>query len=333
MTDASTAPLRYLSAADVLAAMPDLDTRLDLAERTLTALGADAELPSKIGVHPRPADSLVHAMPAYLRGHDDGGRDDLVGMKWVAVFPTNNAIGLPAIHGLVVLNDALTGRPRAVLDGGPITALRTAAISGTAIRRFAPVVTGRLPRAALIGAGVQGRGHLAVLGRLLPGVELCLFDRHMDRVAALADEARATDGVGAVTVASDARTAIEDADVVVTAASFGPVRQVMTSDWLAPDALVVPIDYATFCAADVARGAALFLVDDRDQFLANRTAGLFDDYPDPTATLGEAFIAGTPRPASGRVVATHLGVGLADVVFGSAILERAEALGLGVQLP
>jgi ornithine cyclodeaminase/alanine dehydrogenase-like protein (mu-crystallin family) len=332
MATPDAAPLRYLSAADVLAAMPDLDARLDLAERTMIALVADAELPAKIGVHPRPADSLVHAMPAFLRGADSGGRDDRIGMKWVAIFPTNNAVGLPAIHGLVILNDADTGRPRAVLDGGPITALRTAAISGAAIRRFAPVVTGRAPRAAVIGAGVQGRGHLAVLGRVLPGVSLSLFDRHPDRVEALAAEARGTVGVGTVDVAGDARAAIEGADVVVTTVSFGPVRQVMTSDWLADDALVVPVDYATFCAADVARGAALFLVDDRDQFLANRDAGLFDDYPDPTATLGEAFLAGTERPGSGRVVATHLGVGLADVILGAAILERAEALGLGVEL-
>ena len=80
-------------------------------------------------------------------------------------------------------------------------------------------------------------------------------------------------------------------------------------------------------------GRALFLVDDRGQFLANRDAGNFDDYPDPTATLGEAMLAGTARPATGRVVATHLGVGLADVVFGAAIVERAEALGLGTLLP
>ena len=106
----------------------------------------------------------------------------------------------------------------------------------------------------------------------------------------------------------------------------------MTSDWLAPDALVVPVDYATMCSAEVARDAALFLVDDRGQFLANRDAGQFDGYPDPGATLGEAILAGTPRPASGRVVVTHLGVGLADVVFADAILRRAEAAGLGTVL-
>jgi ornithine cyclodeaminase/alanine dehydrogenase-like protein (mu-crystallin family) len=330
---ASIPELRYLTASDVKAAMPPLDERLRLAERTLTALVADAELPAKIGIHPRPAGSFIHAMPAFLRGADPDGGEDLVGMKWVAGFASNNAIGIPAINAVVVLNDAATGLPRAILDGGPITAMRTAAVSGVAIRRFAPEVTGRAPRAALIGAGTQGHSHLAVLGLVLPGVSLTLFDRHPERAAALAADAEATDGIGSVSVAADSRVAIRDADVVVTAASFGPVRQVMTNDWLAHDALVVPVDYATYCAAEVARDAALFLVDERGQFLANRDGGLFDDYPDPTATLGEAILDGTRRPASGRVVVTHLGVGLADVVFGAAIASRAEALGLGAALP
>ena len=313
--------------------MPDIDERLALAERTMTALVADAELPPKIGVHPRPDDSFVHAMPAYLRGTEADGSGDLIGIKWVAGFATNNERGLPAISAVVVINDPETGAPAAILNGGPITAVRTAAISGVAIRHFAPIVTGRAPRAALIGAGVQGHGHLAVIGRVLPGVSLTLFDRHPDRAAALAAAADATEGIADVSVAEDARSAVRDADVVVTVASFGPVRQVMTADWLAPDALIVPVDYATYLAAEVAREAALFLVDDRGQFLSNRDAGLFDDYPDPAATFGEAILAGTPRPATGRVVVTHLGVGLADVVLGAAIVKRAEALGLGTILP
>jgi ornithine cyclodeaminase/alanine dehydrogenase-like protein (mu-crystallin family) len=333
MRAADTPPLRYYAAHDVAAAMPDLDARLALAERTLTALVADAELPPKTAIHPRPADSFVHAMPAHLRASDPGGNADLVGMKWVAGFATNNELGLPAINALVVINNPATGLPVAILDGGPITAARTAAISGVAIRQFAPLVDRRPPRAALIGAGVQGRSHLPVIGWVLPGVELRLFDRHPERADALATDARATEGVGSVTVASDARSAVDGADVVLTAASFGPLRQVMTSDWLTANALVVPVDYATYCAAEVARDAALFLVDHREQFLANRDAGLFDGYPDPSATVGEALLAGTPRPSTGRVVVTNLGVGLADLVFGDAIVRRANELGLGIDLP
>jgi ornithine cyclodeaminase/alanine dehydrogenase-like protein (mu-crystallin family) len=121
---------------------------------------------------------------------------------------------------------------------------------------------------------------------------------------------------------------------VITAASFGPPseRQQLTNGWLAPNVLVVAVDYATYVAASVARAASLFLTDQREQFLANRDAGNFDGYPEPTATLGEAILGGTPRPESGRVLVSHLGVGLADLVFGDAILRRAEAAGLGTIL-
>jgi ornithine cyclodeaminase/alanine dehydrogenase-like protein (mu-crystallin family) len=322
---------RYLSAADVTAAMPPVGERLELAERAMTALVADAELPPKIGVHPRPPGSFAHAMPAVLR---DPAGVDLLGIKWVAGFPENRATGLAAIHAVVILSDPTTGVPRAILDGGPITAQRTAAVSGVAMSRFGPEDLGRAPRAAIIGAGVQGHSHLEVLGHVLPGVELAIHDRHPDRADALADAARATPGIAAATTAATPRDATSEADVVITAASFTDPehRQAMTADWLTPDALVIPVDYATMCAAEVARGAALFLVDDRGQFVAIREAGQFDGYPDPGATLGEAILAGTSRPEHGRVVVTHLGVGLADVVFADAIVRRAEASGLGTAL-
>jgi ornithine cyclodeaminase/alanine dehydrogenase-like protein (mu-crystallin family) len=328
----SLPPLRYLPADDVRAAMPAIEERLRLAELTMTALARPdgAQLPPKLGVHPRVEGSFAHAMPAHLRAPQADG--DLLGIKWIAGFGTNGALGIPAIHGLVLLNDPATGVPLAILDAGPITAERTAAVSGVAIARFAPPVSGRPPRAAVIGGGVQGRSHLPVLGHLVPGVEVTVFDRHADRAAALAELARTTPGIAAARTAPSAREAVDGADIVITAASFGPVRQVMTNDWLSPDVLVVPVDYATYCAAEVARDAALFLVDERRQFLANRDAGLFDGYPDPTATLGEAILSAMRRPA-GRVVVTHLGVGLADVVFGDAIVRRAAELGLGRELP
>jgi ornithine cyclodeaminase/alanine dehydrogenase-like protein (mu-crystallin family) len=325
---------RYLDAASVMAAMPPVEERLALAERTLTALVGEADLPPKIGVHPRQDGSFAHAMPAALLPRDGA---DLLGIKWVTGFHENPSMGLPAIDATVLLNDPGTGRLRAVLDGAGITAERTAAVSGVAIARFGPTAAGlggRVPRVALIGAGVQGRSHLAVLGHVLPGATVAIFDRHADRAGALAAAARETPGIGGAAVAETARAAVADADVVVTAASFTTPdrRQAMTADWLRDDALVVAVDYATMLHGDVARSAGLFLVDERGQFTANRDAGQFDGYPDPAATLGEAILADTARPSAGRVVVSHLGVGLADVVFGDAILARALELGLGQEL-
>ncbi len=48
-------PLRYLAGDDVVAAMPPLPERLALAELTVRGLAEGAELPPKIGVHPRPS--------------------------------------------------------------------------------------------------------------------------------------------------------------------------------------------------------------------------------------------------------------------------------------
>lgn len=313
--------------------MPPIDERLRLAELTMTALVADAEMPPKVAIHPRPDTSFAHAMPAFLRGPAASGADDGVGMKWVAGYPTNSALGLPGIHATLILNDPLTGIPVGILDAGPITAQRTAAVSGLAIRRYAPGVAGRPYRVALIGAGVQGHSHVPVIGHLLRGCGLTVFDPDPTRAESLAAEARTTEGIGSARASHEAREAVEAADVVVTAAAFGPRTQVMTTDWLAPDALVVPIDYATYVAAEVAADAALFVVDERAQFLANRDAGLFDGYPEPAMTLGEAILGDVRRPPDGRVVVTHLGVGLADVIFGRAILARAIERGLGLELP
>src|SRR6187431_1035654 len=199
---------RYLSAADVDAAMAPVEERLALAERTLTALVADAELPPKIGVHPRPHGSFAHAMPAALR---DPAGADLLGIKWVAGFPDNRAAGLPAIHAVVILSDATTGQPRAILDGAGITAQRTAAVSGVAMTRFGPAGLVRPPRVAMIGAGVQGHSHLEVLGHVLPGVELQIHDRHPDRASALADAARRTAGIATAHTAASAQEAARDA--------------------------------------------------------------------------------------------------------------------------
>ncbi len=327
--------LRYLSAADVVAALPPVAERIRLAERTLVALAdGSAELPAKIGVHPRSPSSFGHAMPAYLRGADPDGADDLLGLKWVVGYPANGRRGLPTISATVILSDPATGLPRAILDGAPITAARTAAVSGVALARFAPErPTGSAGlRVAILGAGVQGHSHLPVVGHTLPGAAVVVFDRHPERAAALRALAAATAGIGSATTAPTAQEAVAGADVVISVVSFGPVHQVMTADWLVEDALVVPVDYATMCAADVARDAALFLVDETGQFLANRAAGLFEGYPEPSATLGAAILDGITRPLMGRVVTTHLGTGLADLVLGEAVVRNALYHGLGTIL-
>ena len=302
----------------------------------MIALVADAELPPKIGVHPRPEGSFAHAMPASLRGGDPSG----------ARRPGRHEVGRRvrreqrawACRPSTPSSCSTTRRPgcrrRSSMAGRSPRCGRPPCLVWPSDASPRPSA-GRAPRAALIGAGIQGRSHLAVLGRVLPGVSLTLFDRHPERAAALAAEARGDRRASARSRSRRTpRAAVRDADVVVTAASFGPVRQVMTSDWLADDALVVPVDYATYCAAEVARRAAA-LPRRRPRPVPGEPRRRRCSTTTQTRRRRSARRSwpGPPARPSGRVVVTHLGVGLADVVFGAAIVRRAEALGLGTLLP
>jgi ornithine cyclodeaminase/alanine dehydrogenase-like protein (mu-crystallin family) len=325
-----TPPLRYLSAADVRAAMPGIEVRLGLAQTTMLALVDDAQLPPKIGVDPAPADSFAHAMPAWMGGSAADASEDLLGIKWVVGFPQNSARGLPAISATTIISDAVTGLPVGILDAGGITALRTAAVSGIAISRWGPAEPGPV---AVIGAGVQARSHLPVVAHLLPGVTVTICDRDLARADALADEIEAGDHgrIGEVRRTTDPAAAVEGAALVLTVVSFGPDRQSIPPEAFRDDATIVAVDYDMCVPASIAKRAALFLTDDRDHFLANRTATQFAGYPEPGAMIGEAIASGTPRP-EGTVLVSHLGVGLADVVFGDAVLKAAAAAGIGTIL-
>lgn len=314
-------PLRYLSSSEVDQCLPDVATRLDLAATALTALSRGAaEMPAKIGVHPRPG-ALLHAMPAWLR---DG---DLVGLKWVSAYPDNNARGLPATNALVMLNDAESGLVTWIMDGSRVTAIRTAAVSGVALQLLRPT---RVDRIALVGAGVQARSHIEVIGALVPGAELVIYDHHPERAEAAAAEARLAGR--AASVSGSAEEAVGAAQVVITMARLGSVSQVMTSDWLAPGTLAIAVDFATYASAELARSARLFAVDDREQFFALRAAGRFDGYPDPTNTIGD-LVDIQPTATDGHILVNHLGIGLADVVFANDIARRALEAGLGMELP
>jgi alanine dehydrogenase len=101
-------------------------------------------MPPKVYVPAYPEGDF-RAMPALGAGH--------ALLKWVTSFPGNPAQGLPTVTGLVLLSDATNGMPKAVLDAGAVTSLRTGAAAVLAAETL-----GRADAesAAVIGAGVNG---------------------------------------------------------------------------------------------------------------------------------------------------------------------------------
>ena len=152
-------------------------------------------------------------MPVYLPA------TGYIGLKAVTVHPDNLARGLPAIHALVIVTDAATGQPAAVMDGEYLTALRTGAGAGLA--------TDLLARpdaevAAIFGAGVQSRTQIEAVCTVRPIRRAYVFSRSRERAAAFAEEMGARLTLD-VRLAERPET-LREADVICTATtSLTPV--------------------------------------------------------------------------------------------------------------
>lgn len=311
---AARPPLVYLTREAVKAALPAVLDQVDLVEDTYRAMARGrVEMPPKPGVHPRP-DAFIHAMPAYLRDRD------VAALKWVSGYPENPRRGLPYISGVIVVNEAETGLPRAIMDASEITAARTAAASGVCIRALAP---DGWSDAAILGFGEQGRYHARVVGALNPHARIHIYDPR------LTPDAESPPAAG-VHVYADARSAVRDAQVVITA---GPItkrpRPVLDSGWLAGGCLLLPIDFDFYLKPELVAAAELFLVDDIDQYEYYRTQRHFAGWPRAQATVGEMLERGVRGEL---VVACNLGVGALDAAFADAVLTAAERGGSGEPL-
>jgi alanine dehydrogenase len=130
-------------------------------------------MPPKVYVPAYPEGDF-RAMPALGGGH--------ALLKWVTSFPGNPAQGLPTVTGLVLLSDATNGMPKAVLDAGAVTALRTGAAAVLAAERL-----GRADAetAAVIGAGVNGEAAARTL--IARGHRVQLWDIDRARAESVAE--------------------------------------------------------------------------------------------------------------------------------------------------
>lgn len=98
---------------------------------------------------PRPSvehdNKTLMYMPCYTK--------EIIGTKMLTIFPDNAKLGLPSIDGIILLNNAVTGAPEAVLDGQSVTAWRTGAVGGVGIRHLSRKDCHTV---GIVGAGIQG---------------------------------------------------------------------------------------------------------------------------------------------------------------------------------
>lgn len=158
----------YLTEADMLKAA-SIDEMLDVIETSMDLYEKkEFHMPQRL--HIDHEENTLLLMPCFTW--------DCFGTKLVTLFPGNPLRNVPVLNGIMVLNDAQTGVPVALLNGPALTALRTAAVGSVSIRHLASENTNAI---GIIGAGIQGfyQAWFACSSRLIK--DIFIFDLYADK--------------------------------------------------------------------------------------------------------------------------------------------------------
>jgi alanine dehydrogenase len=293
-----------------------------------------ASMPPRIAARVDPLEAMLVAMPAHLPGLDG------LAAKLVSLFPSNAAMGRPTHQAVVVVFDAHTGEPEALIDGTSITAARTAAGSALSVDLLARPEANRL---TILGTGVQARAHAHAVVRVRNFNRILIAGRDRERARTLARELHESMGVEAVAADGYAEACAEADVVCATTHSPDPVVQ---RHHLRPGVHVTSVGYNVQGREVDSQTIAdcVLVVESRESVLAAPPSGSNDILvpieqgligPDHIhAEIGE-ILAGT-RP--GRSFADEItlyksvGVAVQDVAAAALVVRRALAEGVGVEV-
>ena len=268
-------------------------------------------MPPRTGVEV-PGTGTILLMGAHRHG------SEAVTVKLVSVFPDHD----PAHQAAIVVIDAATGAPAALMDGDAITAARTAAGSRLATRLLAREDADVL---AVLGTGVQGDAHLTALRREREWAEIRVWGRGEDAARALAARHDATPAASAEDAVARRRRRLHRhlrhrARPPARSPRPGRARQLGRLHHRGPR------------ARPRARRRALVVVESRESALAPPPAGSTDlEGAEAHAELGE-LVAGTqPGRTSAEQLTLYksVGVALEDDAAARLALRGAEERGLG----
>jgi ornithine cyclodeaminase len=321
-----------LLGADDVAKVLDLDTALASQREAFSRLGhGEADQPPRLML-PVPQDGSLAFCYAARLAPGSGAVS-----KFGSLNPGNAASGLPTVSATVLVLDPDDGRLVAIIEGTTLTALRTSAASALAAAQLARPGAST---AAVLGPGVQGRGHVRALAHALALEEVRLWGRDpqaADRAAAALNQEVRPRVRAAATVAE----AVAGAEVVATCT--GSHTPLVEAEQLTPGATVISIGSIAPDRSEVGLGvvaaAGTVVVDHPPAALDHAgpviqalAAGLFRE--SDLVALGEVVTGRHPgRLAPDDLVFYNsLGLGVQDAAAAWAIVERAPTLGIGARV-
>lgn len=199
--------LQLLSLSDIKQSIT-MDQAIAAMESAFIQLAMQqVKLPLRTSISIDEETALTLTMPAYL------AKDKALGLKVVSIFPNNLAKNKPSITGFIMLLNARTGEPIALMDAAYLTALRTGAVSGLATKYFAIDTAHHL---ALIGSGAQAITQLEAIACVRDIKQVSIWSRNALNANSLAHK---LENKYDVRIFESVPLAVQDADIICTATS------------------------------------------------------------------------------------------------------------------
>jgi ornithine cyclodeaminase len=285
----------------------------------------DTVVPAVINLAIPGTDGEFHVKTAYVAGTPH------VAVKVASGFYDNPRLGLPTGSGLMMLFDAFTGMPAALLlDNGYLTDVRTGAAGAVAADCLARAVVRTL---GVIGSGVQARQQAICLSQVRRFERLVAWSPDGAGLDRYVGEMRDQLGV-ATEIAAGPEAVTREADILVTAT---PSRAaIVSAEWLHAGLHITALgsdgpgkqelDPRCLVRADLVvcdRIAQCARLGELQHAIA---AGLLRE-GDVRGQLGEIVASVKPGRASDAeiTIADLTGVGFQDTAIASAAYERLRA--------
>ena len=259
--------------------------------------------------------------------------DGLMGAKLIAASPRNRRGSY-----LISLFDQETVELVALLDGGSITAFRTAATSALAADLLAPA---RPLSVGVIGSGLEAQMHLRALSAVREIKAARVFSpnpasrqRYVEKLADL--------GVP-ISPTESGRAAVAGVDLVICAARSRDETPTLIGEWLADGVTVISIgstlpEQREIDTSVVTRAGVIVadmveeVANDTGDMLAARQAGI--DFETRLISLTDAIVDPNRASAgSGLRLYKSVGAALQDLTIAGMCVARARKASLGTELP
>lgn len=260
------------------------------------------------------------------------------GVKIVSDFTDNYKQDLKSEMALLNLFDPDTGTPKAVMDAGAITDMRTGALTAIGAKYLAP----KNPRIL---------GHIGSRGTSYWNIRLMdsLFDFEEIRVHSRRPESRETfakrlekDLGKPIKVFDNWEDCIVGADIFVDASRLPAPAPLLKTEWVKKGALAMPYGVFSSLELNFTDIMDMIVVDDRSQCQPGQPFGALRQHIDTGRVTNETIYAEMGEIVAGKkpgrtsneqtILFWHRGLSLSDIALGHAMLEKARKMGIGQKL-